>query len=197
MSYTPQRNTEIRRSIELLTKVTQNDQLKEPASMNEAQRQFQSLRDEMSKTEHPALVLLASIGERLAGHMYNDATLTGDDMRKFVTEIAEHITKDIAFQADPKPPAGKVTLKATADLRLSVRDGQRLGELLVQMTMLTTEQVEEAVRVQRATGQRLGEALLQLRLLTPDMLESALRVQKTKRAAAAKGDNWSTHKPGP
>jgi hypothetical protein len=84
---------------------------------------------------------------------------------------------------------------SAGELRLALRDGQRLGELLVNMTMLTPEQVEEAVKVQRATGQRLGEALLQMRLLTPDMLESALRVQKTKRASGARTqDDWSMYK---
>ena len=89
----------------------------------------------------------------------------------------------------------KTTLKMSpSEVRLALRDGQRLGELLVSMTMLTPAQVEEAVLVQRATGQRLGEALLQMRLLTPDMLESALRVQKTKRATpAARADHWTPH----
>lgn len=195
MSNTPNRKTEIRRSIELLTQVTRRDQLKDHASMIEAQRQFQTLRDEMSQDQQPALVLLASIGERLAGHMYKDSPLTTEELRRLVTEIAEHISKEVVFRDEPKPPMAKTNLKMTVkEVRLALIDGQRLGELLVKMTMLTQEQVEEAVKVQRATGQRLGEALLQMRMLTPDMLESALRVQKTKRGQAAKADNWSMYK---
>jgi len=197
MHFSPQRKTEIRRSIELLTQATQNDRLTDSASMIEAQRQFQTLRDELSLSDQPALVLLASLGERLAGHMSRDGELSFDGMAKLVTEIAEHIAKDLAFRDDGRDKASKTNLRlAKGDPRLSLRDGQRLGELLVRMTMLSAQQVEEAVRVQHSTGQRLGEALLQLRLLTPDMLESVLRVQKTKRGMASKDDNWSTHKRG-
>jgi hypothetical protein len=195
MSHSPKRKTEIRRSIELLTQVTQRDNLHDHAAMIEAQRQFQTLRDEMSQSEQPALVLLASLGEQLSGHMYRDALMTVDELRKMVREIAEHIGKEVVFRDEPKAPMGKTSLKLSlGDVRLALKDGKRLGELLVKMTMLTPEQVEEAVKVQRSTGQRLGEALLQMRFLTPDMLESALRVQKTKREQAGKKDHWSSHR---
>lgn len=195
MQSSPHRKTEIRRSLELLTQVTQQDKLGDSASMIEAQRQFQTLRDELSQSDQSALMLLASLGERLAGSLYRDGELSGKVLSRLVTEIAEHLAKDLAFRDEPKSALAKTNLKlSVGDVRLSLRDGQRLGELLVKMTMLTPEQVEEAVRVQRSTGQRLGEALLQMRLLTPDMLESVLRVQKNKRNAASKSDNWSTHK---
>jgi hypothetical protein len=140
-------------------------------------------------------MLLASLGERLAGQLYKAGELSGEALGSIVGEIAEHLAKDLAFREDPKGAMSRTQLKMSmGEVRLALRDGQRLGELLVKMTMLTPEQVEEAVKVQRSSGQRLGEALLQMRLLTPDMLESALRVQKTKRGAASKTDNWSTHR---
>jgi len=193
MAHTPQRKTEIRRSIELLNQVTQRDNLKDHASMIEAQRQFQALRDHMSHTDNPALVLLASLGERITGFMYKDKQVTTGDLRKIAVELAEHVTKEIGLRDESKTAVRFRKLKLSSEeVRLALRDGQRLGELLVNMTMLTPQQVEEAVKVQRATGQRLGEALLQMRLVTPDMLESALRVQRTKRAS--KGDEWSLHR---
>ncbi len=195
MSNTAQRTTQIRRSIELLTQVTQNAQLRDQSATIEAQRQFQTLRDEMAHSEHPAMVLLASVAERMCGQIYRDEQLSGEEMKKFVIEIAEHITKELAIKREVKPALGGASLSMTSsEMKLALRDGQRLGELLVKMTMLTDEQVQEALHVQRATGQRLGEALLQLRLLTPDMLESALRVQKTKRVSGSKADAWSKYK---
>ncbi|MEO6708648.1 MAG: hypothetical protein ABIP42_03675, partial [Planctomycetota bacterium] len=189
MQRLPQSKTQIRRSIDLLTQVIQRDQLKDPASMVEAQHQFQALRDEVAQTESPSIVLLASLGERLTGHMYKDSRIGIEDLRSLITEIAEHIAKQVSFDAEPKAPLSKTGLKmSVGEMRLALRDGQRLGELLIRMTMLSPAQVEEAVLVQRATGQRLGEALLQMRLLTPDMLESALRVQKTKRSNPATSD---------
>ncbi|HUR27302.1 MAG TPA: hypothetical protein VM509_03895 [Planctomycetota bacterium] len=196
MSHSAQRKTEIRRSIELLTQVTQHGKLQDHSAMIEAQRQFQVLRDAMSHTEDPALVLLASLGERLTGHMYKGTSCTVDQLREIVTEIAEHISTEITFREQGRGSNNLRKLQLTmSEVRLALRDGQRLGELLVNMTMLTREQVEEAVEVQRRTGQRLGEALLQMRLLTPDMLESALRVQKTKRTKSGKTeDHWSPHR---
>jgi hypothetical protein len=195
MHYSAKQKTEIRRAIELLSQVTSKENLKEQASMIEAQRQFQTLRDELAESEQASVVMLASVGERIVGHMFKESGLESSMLRKLVSEIAEHISKEVAFRDGPKPPVGKTSLKMrTSDLKLALRDGQRLGELLIKMTMLTPEQVEEAVKVQRNTGQRLGEALLQMRLLTPDMLESALRVQKTKRASGAQGDAWSAYK---
>lgn len=192
----PQRKTEIRRAIELLSQVTKGDNLRDNASMLEAQRQFQNLRDEFSQGDQSSMVLLASIGERLSGHLFKEGSAPNAAVRAMVVEIAEHLAKDFAFRSESKALKQTNLKLSVGDVRLSLKDGQRLGELLVKMTMLSPEQVEEAVKVQRATGQRLGEALLQMKLLTPEMLESALRVQKTKRTSSARTDNWSTHRAG-
>ncbi|MBK8180526.1 MAG: hypothetical protein IPK67_16855 [Planctomycetes bacterium] len=195
MVYTSKQKTEIRRAVELLTQVTSKNSAMDHSSMIEAQRQFQTLRDEMAHSDQSSVVLLASLGERLAGSAYKGEAMNEEVLRSLVIEIAEHVSKEVVFRDEPKPPMAKTNLKMkVSDLKLALRDGQRLGELLVRMTMLTPEQVEGAVKVQQKTGQRLGEALLQMRLLTPDMLESALRVQRTKRGASAERDNWSAYK---
>lgn len=195
MAYTSKQKTEIRRAVELLTQVTSKNSAMDHSSMIEAQRQFQTLRDEMAHSDQSSVVLLASLGERLAGAAYKGEAMNEEALRSLVIEIAEHVSKEVVFRDEPKPPMAKTNLKMkVSDLKLALRDGQRLGELLVRMTMLTPEQVEGAVKVQQKTGQRLGEALLQMRLLTPDMLESALRVQRTKRGASAERDNWSAYK---
>jgi hypothetical protein len=195
MVYTSKQKTEIRRAVELLTQVTSKNSAMDHSSMIEAQRQFQTLRDEMAHSDQSSVVLLASLGERLAGFAYKGESMNEEALRNLVIEIAEHVSKEVVFRDEPRPPMAKTNLKMkVSDLKLALRDGQRLGELLVRMTMLTPEQVEGAVKVQQKTGQRLGEALLQMRLLTPDMLESALRVQRTKRGASAERDNWSAYK---
>src|SRR5689334_14216391 len=132
MSHASRSKTEIRRSIELLNQVTQRDNLKDHASMIEAQRQFQTLRDHMSHTEQAALVLLASLGDRLSGCMYKEKQVGVDEMRTLVLEIAEHVTKALDLREESKSSIRFRKLKLSdAEVRLALRDGQRLGELLV------------------------------------------------------------------
>lgn len=43
---------------------------------------------------------------------------------------------------------------------------KRLGEWLVQMGLITPQQLQEALEIQRTTGKRLGETLIELGYLT-------------------------------
>lgn len=72
--------------------------------------------------------------------------------------------------------------------QLRMVSNRKLGELLVQMSLLTPTQVEQALAHQRMTGCRLGEALIQLRLLPKNTVESALRMQGSRRNFS--GDPW-------
>ena len=53
----------------------------------------------------------------------------------------------------------------------------KLGEVLVQMGKLSTEQVEEAVVWARDSGERLGHGLIRWGLVTPDVVCRALSIQ--------------------
>jgi len=53
----------------------------------------------------------------------------------------------------------------------------RLGEILLQANLVTPEQLEEAVRLQRQTGLRIGAALIQLGYATEDDVAWALATQ--------------------
>jgi hypothetical protein len=95
--------------------------------------------------------------------------------------------------SDAKPeraPAAAPTPVPTGagQTQLRMVSNRKLGELLVQMSLLTPTQVEQALAHQRMTGCRLGEALIQLKLLPKNTVESALRMQGSRRNFS--GDPW-------
>lgn len=88
-----------------------------------------------------------------------------------------------AVAAAPTPvPTG------AGQTQLRMVSNRKLGDLLVQMSLLTPTQVEQALAHQRMTGCRLGEALIQLKILPKNTVESALRMQSSRRNIS--GDPW-------
>jgi hypothetical protein len=85
----------------------------------------------------------------------------------------------LRVQAEQRPdaPIGELLVQQGAirpEQVYAVLDKHRLGNLLVSMTLLTTEQLETALVRQRMAGRRLAEVVLQLRYVTEDQLRQAL-----------------------
>jgi hypothetical protein len=62
---------------------------------------------------------------------------------------------------------------------------------MVQMSMLTQDQVERALNFQRARGCRLGEALVDMGLLKKESVMAALRVQEMRSATTKSPSSWN------
>lgn len=76
------------------------------------------------------------------------------------------------------PPARRPELK----LELRERNqGQRLGELMLEQGIVTREQLDYALKMQRAAGLRLGEALIQLGYASREQVRQALVLQEKMR----------------
>ena len=75
---------------------------------------------------------------------------------------------------------------------LQLASAKKLGELMVQLSMLTPAQVEAALAEQRISGCRFGEALIQLRMLPREAVENAIRAQRSRAGWAQ--DNWDQRK---
>ncbi|WP_297794603.1 pilus assembly protein PilB [uncultured Marinobacter sp.] len=71
------------------------------------------------------------------------------------------------------------------DIRQGFEEKSRLGRLLVNRGYLSSQQLEEGLRLQRETGQRLGEALIQAGWITERELFRVLKQQSRYRNAAA------------
>lgn len=63
-----------------------------------------------------------------------------------------------------------------------------LGELMVQMGHVHADQVQEALRVQKASGVRVGEALVSMGAATWDQVKKAVEVQKQFELALQRND---------
>jgi hypothetical protein len=57
-----------------------------------------------------------------------------------------------------------------------------LGELLAELKVITRDQIEEALFVQRATGVRIGEALVEIGATSWKQIEEALKIQSSMRS---------------
>ncbi len=65
---------------------------------------------------------------------------------------------------------------------LQLVNHRKLGEILVTMAMISQEDLDRALRAQKANGKRLGEVLVSMGLLSKEMVESAVRLQKQRNA---------------
>jgi hypothetical protein len=77
----------------------------------------------------------------------------------------------------------------TQGLGLRLMDQRRLGEILVSLSMLTPEQVEQALKHQKSSNRRFGETLIELGYLNRNAVESALRFQR-RRLDGGKIQPW-------
>lgn len=102
--------------------------------------------------------------------------------RSLLTFVGQSIGVQQADDKAGPPREGTNFLSATGiRSQLSLVDGQRLGEILVRMSYLEASQVARALELQRAKGGKLGAALVELDLLSQDELDAALRVQDQRR----------------
>lgn len=165
---------------------TRDGQAEAGPRLSEAHLQFSSLHEGLRLKGQADLVLLASLGERMAQARAEGNPMGREPVHAMLHEIVALLQRQVSEPAPAVTPRVKLSLPTTAP-NLTLRDGRRLGDILVQLSMLDASQVEGAMRLQRATGKRLGEALLELGLLTPGLLDSALRFQHNKRVASKAG----------
>jgi len=61
----------------------------------------------------------------------------------------------------------------------------RLGQILVKKKLISDEQLKEAISRQASTGERLGDILTQWNVVTSQHIQTALRAQRNLRLAAS------------
>lgn len=71
---------------------------------------------------------------------------------------------------EPSSSPAIVTPAATAGTRASRRRRRPLGEQLVEAQLLTPDELEDALKLQASKGQKLGEILLELGVITEDQM---------------------------
>ncbi|MBL8803069.1 MAG: hypothetical protein JNN27_13785 [Planctomycetes bacterium] len=126
--------------------------------------------------------LLAMLVQSMATSLGIDLPVTAQPPAAAPSSSSDAKTERAPAAAPTPVPTG------AGQTQLRMVSNRKLGELLVQMSLLTPTQVEQALAHQRMTGCRLGEALIQLKLLPKNTVESALRMQGSRRNFS--GDPW-------
>jgi len=94
------------------------------------------------------------------------------------------VTAHHAPAAHVPPTLGAPPPARRTELKLELRErsqGQRLGELMLEQGIVTREQLDYALKMQRAAGLRLGEALIQLGYASREQVRQALLLQEKMR----------------
>ena len=53
-----------------------------------------------------------------------------------------------------------------------------LGQVLMESGMITIDELNEAIEVQKSSGQKLGDILISLEVISPEELQMALEFQE-------------------
>jgi hypothetical protein len=157
--------------------------------MHRHMRELEARLQEDSRADAAQICALAmGMTEKLIAKLHP----TPEELLSWVHFLLQHVgamtgvalAQDWTTPAPPLPapkPFAPPPNPMQADLRMAKSDGIRLGELLVQLSFLKSEDVQRALDVQHQTNCRLGEAMVTLGLITQKALDNALRVQMRRR----------------
>jgi hypothetical protein len=92
----------------------------------------------------------------------------------------------------PRPEKAKVgkpinlamPVPAKPSRGLEIMSDSLLGQVLIRIGAIRREQLEQALKIQRAAGIRIGEALVELGATTWEVVEKAVELQRDKRGPA-------------
>lgn len=140
---------------------------------------------------------LCAFAGRMLEVIEQHGKIDGRETLALVREILGSVSEALSAYAPTQTPRRneEITLQASApadedsSLGLSLMDQRKLGEILVSLSMLTPDELDEALKRQRALGKRFGETLVELGLLSKSSIECALRMQKRHRGTTSL-DPW-------
>jgi hypothetical protein len=186
----------------LMQTLSQDLALEEGGQQREVLARLKDLQTRLAASPQAGLAGLCTVGVNLMEHLRVNAVLGPDDIRNLLKEVICQLHGALSWTNSSEAKETRSTpndvvraaLKSVNDeknaARLNLCDGQRLGELLITMSMLKPAQVQEALEVQKRRGLKLGDALVEMKILTREMVQSALRVQKQRRTNGA--DAWAS-----
>ena len=145
-------------------------------AMHDLKRKLGELRNTLERESAPLLGEFAGIAVRLVEELGTSGLVGPKESMDIVAEVLGILRGSLGVHAEEPESAPQAP---GAALRLI--DGQRLGQLLVTLSMLTPDQIERALRLQKMNGLLLGEALVEQGVLTKESIQAALRLQRARR----------------
>lgn len=152
----------------------------DPRAQGALHERIQRLRSQLDRPrgEHAAYLDCAAELVQYLVHMGR----MGPDQ---VLRIAASLVRKVEGGLESQRAAGAGTGVAGAQPELASVEDRLLGEVMLQLGMVTKKQLEQGLVLQRATDQRIGEALMSLGAATWSQVEQAMAVQRRLRTPGA------------
>jgi hypothetical protein len=145
-------------------------------AMHDLKRKLGELRNTLERESSPLLGEVAGIAVRLVEELGRSGLVGPKESIDVVGEVLGILRGSLGVAVEEPERTAQPSGEA-----LRLIDGQRLGHLLVTLSMLTPEHVERALRSQKMNGLLLGEALVEQGVLSKESIQAALRLQRARR----------------
>ncbi len=145
------------------------------------------LQNTLEKENAPFAAEFSCVAARLVDELAISGLVGPKETMAIVGDIVTSVRGALGMSPDEVALTGG---SAGTSEALRLIDGQRLGELLITLSMLSPEHVERALRLQKLNGLLLGEALVEQGVLTKDSIQAALRLQDARRRREGGGDDF-------
>ena len=145
-------------------------------AMHALKRKFGELRNTLERESSPLLGEVAGIGVRLVEELGRSGLVGPKEAMDIAGEVLAILCGSLGLAVEEVESGPQAPGEA-----LRLIDGQRLGQLLVTLSMLTPDHVERALRSQKMNGLLLGEALVEQGVLSKESIQAALRLQRARR----------------
>ncbi len=166
------------------------------AELGQIQEQFGELRATLKEDGAEVENALCGLASQLVDLLERHGQISGRHGLMIATDILSHVVVALGGQRgmedneEEELANGEQKPEGEASLGLRLMDQRKLGEILVSLTMLTPDQLERALKHQKALGKRLGETLVELGYLNKASVDSALRMQRRHQGSRT-FDHWS------
>ncbi len=166
------------------------------AELGQLQELFGELRTSLKSEGADVENALCGLASQLVDLLERHGQISGRHGLMIATDILSHVVVALGgkrgVDENGEEEAAPTEEKAESEPSLGLRlmDQRKLGEILVSLTMLTPDQLERALKHQKALGKRLGETLVELGYLNKASVDSALRMQRRHQGTRT-FDHWS------
>jgi hypothetical protein len=135
------------------------------------------LRGQLDREKLSDWVPVCTVAVRLSEALVAGAEFGPTELFTLIDSIVADMCKALHVERAEDPQVAAVHAEPTG---LKLVSSRRLGEIMVAMSMLNSDQIERALQFQRSRGCRFGEALVELGMLNKDAVMAALRVQEMR-----------------
>jgi hypothetical protein len=145
------------------------------------------LRNTLERESSPYLAEVCGLAVRLVDELAANGLVGPKETMDVVADVLETLHTALGVPREQEQPRAP----HSSGVSLRLIEGQRIGDLLVTLSMLSPDDVERALKLQKMNGMLLGEALVEQGLVTKESIQAALRLQRARRDRDREGGSDS------